>query len=190
MISIDDERVRFYLKHQKLIEEWARLAEPACSEATKFLESCGEDIQTLCADLGEAVTVHQLLDDPSWPRIFLVRPAWQLTEREPLVGIGLEWNRRNVSFAGRSRVYTGMRVAISAERGRELRDRLKERVGAMRGKHGYTASASWPAWRYVPPPDGEYWDDLTPYRNQLIESVRSAWNLFAPEVDALLGEPS
>jgi hypothetical protein len=44
----------------------------------------------------------------------------------------------------------------------------------------------WPRYRYEPCTYDSYWNDLGPYRSQLVASVEEAWTTFAPVVDAAL----
>ena len=52
MKRIDDEKVRFYLKNQCLIDEWAAISGSVPAEVDRFMRSCSRGIEDLAADLG------------------------------------------------------------------------------------------------------------------------------------------
>ena len=186
MNHIDDEQLRFYLRNKALIDQWAALSRLERAAANDFLASCSQDVQDLATKLGDGIQVHETVNQSAWPHLFLIRPDWWLSEESPYVGIGLEWDRGKVSFAGAVRVYSGVRTELKSDVGKDLRLRLGDRLAAVRRNRNYSSMPSWPAYHYEPPPDGDYWVDLAPYREQLVEAVRASWLLFAPIVDEAL----
>ncbi|HRI71394.1 MAG TPA: hypothetical protein PK156_44480 [Polyangium sp.] len=191
MNRIDDERVLFYLKHQQRIQEWAALAKEASEQAHQFLCSCADDLMTLARDLGRGVQTFVSIED-DYPKLFLYRNAWwpdKATTKHPRVGIGLEWRRGNVSFteSGKS-AYCGVWVHYQLDGAKALHESIGKafKDAGLLKKHGFTSSTVWwPAYRYeIAPP--EFWNDLGPYRTQLIESIRFCWTTFEPVVNKLV----
>ncbi|WP_434040994.1 MULTISPECIES: hypothetical protein [Sorangium] len=191
MNRIDDPRAVFYLRHQTLIEEWAALGASASELAHSFLCSCADDIAGLAPELSPGAQVHKSLEG-AWPKVLLVSPEWmELSEGElvPKVGIGLEWNKtKSLNFTtSPGCVYTGVWVDTSIDGGKELWRSLRAAFGeaGLIKAHKLATGAWWPAYRYEHA-TGEYWDDLAPYRAQLVGSVRLFWMLFEPRIRKVL----
>ncbi|WP_437618163.1 hypothetical protein [Sorangium sp. So ce1151] len=192
MNRIDDPRAVFYLRHQELIEEWAALGEPAAELAHAFLCSCADDIAGLAAELSPDIQVYKDLED-DWPKIFLILPEWLESregELEPKVGIGLEWHRsRHLNFTmSPSCAYTGVWTHYDRDDGKELSRRLRAAFGEadlIKQHKLATTTAWWPAYRYEHA-TGEYWNDLGPYRAQIVESLRFFWTVFEPHIRKVL----
>lgn len=178
MNEIKDERVRFYLKHQELIDAWAALASDASEEANRFLRSMTEDIEALASEIGSPWRANFAVDDPAWPMIGLVVPEWIDGTGRPLVEIGLLWDRRNVTFAGRARPVVAVTLDYGRELGKAVRQALRSEAAEVAKEHGYTVAQYWAFYRAEPAAGGAYWDDLTPYRQKLLQSVRETWEIF------------
>ncbi|KYF89758.1 hypothetical protein BE20_19690 [Sorangium cellulosum] len=201
MNRIDDPRAVFYLRNQPLIEEWAAIGESVADLAHGFLCSCADGIAELASELSPDVDVYKFLeDDEDWPKILLVLPGWFPSSQAglvhgvdvaPRVGVGLEWNKsRRLNFTtSPACAFTGVWVDIDIAGGKELSRKLRAAFGeaGILKQHRLTSSAWWPAYRYETA-TGDYWNDLAPYREQLIQSVRSHWMEFAPRIrDVLAG---
>jgi hypothetical protein len=193
MNRIDDPRAVFYLRHQALIEELAVLRDSAADLAHAFLCSCEDRIAELAYELSPDVEVYKFMEeDEDWPKILLVLPGWFVSregERVPRVGIGLEWNKsRRLNFTtSPACAYTGVWVDFDIDGGKELSRKLRAAFGeaGVLKKHKLASSAWWPAYRYETA-TGEYWNDLVPYREHLVESVRSHWTEFETRVREVL----
>ncbi|WP_437878430.1 hypothetical protein [Sorangium sp. So ce513] len=199
MNRIDDPRAVFYLRNQALIEEWAALGASVANLTHAFLCSCAEGIAELASEISPDVEVFKFLEeDEDWPKILLVLPGWYpSTEGElvrgvdvaPRVGIGLEWNKsRRLNFTtAPACVFSGVWVDVDIAGGRELSRKLRAAFGeaGLLKKHKLASSPWWPAYRYETA-TGEYWNDLEPYRAQLIESVRFHWTEFEAQIRKVL----
>jgi len=194
MNRIDDERIKFYLKHQERIEEWAALSKDVSGVAHRFLCSCQDDIEALAGELGPDVHIHAHLES-DYPKLLLYRPAWhpQNSRHEasipPRIGVGIEWRHKDVTFVGHeSSAYVGVWVDCGNEAGRHFRDKA---VRVFREERLLTeprrnwATSWWPSYGWARA-QGEYWDDLSLYRQQLVDCVRSYWQKFAPTIDRLV----
>ena len=194
MNRIDDERIKFYLKHQQRIDEWAALSREVPSLAHRFLCSCQDDIEALAGELGPDLPVHAHLES-DYPKLLLYRPAWhpQNTHHEasipPRIGIGIEWRHKDVTFScHESSAYAGVWVDCGNDAGRHFRDKAVSAfraAGLLKEPRRNLATSWWPSYKWVPA-DGEYWDDLSLYRQQLVDSVRDCWLKFAPTIDRLV----
>ena len=96
MKRIEDERVRFYLRHRTQIEEWAAIADDVPEVAHRFLKTVGRDVKALSKQLD----VRYWSVDTAFPKRFLVHPDWVRSKDVPAIAIGLEWRRADVSFRG------------------------------------------------------------------------------------------
>jgi hypothetical protein len=112
----------------------------------------------------------------------LGREAW-FAGNEPRVAIVLEWQRRTASFTVGHRL-VGIRVDLDTPGGRDLSSAIRDLVRSRREACGFPLSSQcWPAYSSASGAEGEeYWEDLQPYRHQLVALVRSAWDGFAEDV--------
>ncbi|WP_437274572.1 hypothetical protein WME90_25320 [Sorangium sp. So ce375] len=192
MNRIDDPRAVFYFRHQTLIEEWAALGSSAAQLAHSFLCSCADDIAELASDLSPDAHVHKYLEG-DWPKVLVLSPGWRELSAGGLVrvGIGIQWNKSNrLNFTtSPGCANTGVWVDNDLDGGKELSKKLRvafAEVGLIKA-HKLAISPWWPAYRYEMA-TGEYWDDLAPYRAQLVKSVRFFWREFEPRIrDVLAG---
>jgi hypothetical protein len=189
MNRIDDQRVAFYLRNQALIEEWSGLASSASSVAHAFLCSCADDLSRLAADLAPGVRVESLLDS-AWPKLLIVSPMW-LLKNDPLprLGIGIEWHKTNkLGFTIPERcAFSGVWVNNHLADGLELSNKLKgafAQSGLMKPR-ALASTPWWPAYRWEKA-SSEYWNDLSAYRAQIVESVRLSWKDLEPVVRDVL----
>jgi hypothetical protein len=193
MNRIDEPRAVFYLRHQAYIEKWAALGTSVAQLAHSFLCSCADDVAGLAPQLSSDAAVHMDLEG-DWPKVLVFSRGWfgsNESESLPKVGIGLEWNKKNrLNFAtAPDCAYTGVRVDIGLADGKELSRKLKDRFAAagLIKSHKLVTSPWWPAYRYGTA-TGAYWEDLAPYRAQLVESVRFFWKEFEPRIrDVMAG---
>ena len=183
MDRIEDEPVAFYLKHQRLIETWHGVRPAALNAAHLFLLSLHRDLEGLAGELGDDVSAW--VRDDRMSLTGLHRESWA-GESEPRVSICLEWKPGDTSFVDGLRS-SGVRIHYRAPGGPELRGLIDDQVRHVRSPAGFPETNNWwAARRQIPTPTGEYWEDLSPYRRQLVEEVQMAWGLFAPAVDAAL----
>jgi hypothetical protein len=189
MNRIDDQRVAFYLRNQARIEEWAGLASSVSTEAHTFLCSCSDDLSQLAADVAPDARVESFLDS-AWPKLLIVSPTWFLeNDPVPRLGIGIEWHKTSkLGFTVPERcAFTGVWVNNHMADGPELSSKLKiafAQSGLMKPR-ALTSTTWWPAYRWEKA-SGEYWNDLSAYRAQIVESVRLCWKDFEPLVGQFL----
>lgn len=185
MNRIEDDRILFYLRHQHRIDEWTALAKEASEVADQFLRSFEGDAAALAAELGPDVRLFASLNEP-YPKLLLCRPGWFPAGEDaevPRLGIGLEWQRSAVSFAGRGKTaYVGTWVQFQMPGGAALQSAMSRAArdsGLVKEHRLETARIWWPTYRWEPAA-GEYWNDLASYRAQLLAAMRFFWTMFEP----------
>ena len=183
MNQIEDERIKFYLKHEARIREWAGL-EP---EVREFVNRFYRSIES---DLDEAVRVGKIADDgielffveehKGWPGLGLRRHDWPKGDEAP--DVRLEWNRRSARFSRDEQLICGVRTT---------EERYKQHfIGELCPDYPHR-SAWWAVYTHVEPPGGEFWEgeNLKEYRRYLVETILKAWKDLAPLVDKAVAHP-
>ena len=161
----------FYLTHQELIEEWAKLKRTATSAQDGWLR---EHVAPVIADIAEQRGLdHAFVVDGRWQSSLLVVPGTPYRDERPVLGIGLGWSAADldppfvcVAVDVGSELGTVAREATLSSGGREVR-------ATTRFKHEQT----WPAWRYVKLP-AHWWNDLDATLELLCDEVTATFDLF------------
>jgi len=191
MNRVEDERVAFYLKHQRRIEEWAALAEDSALVAHEFLCSLSDDLERFAEESGTEITVEKDPDNPSYPSFLLALPEWYTTpSRDELrTAVGVTWHRtNNLGFTIPERcAHTGVWANRNLAGGLELSRQLKAAFGdaGLLRENELKSYVWWPAYRWEIA-SGDFWKDLSPYRQQILASIRFFWTTFVPIMRATL----
>lgn len=189
---IDDPKLIFYLERHEQIDEWARLVELERAAANAFLRGLIGDLETRLRDLeAEIVIDNRLLE--SEEVIALFRPSWlSLNSGDPipraLIGIGW-W--KNVRFSTPTNApLAGLRMGTSRDK------ELRRAVGAVvsdrnLGKHLFPSGTPaglgvWVRYRTVSAAGTRFWEDLGPFRSELVNAVYDGWQTFADAIDATI----
>ena len=180
MERIDDEPIRFYYEHRELIEEWAALAKPARELIKVIVGDIADRVET------EAPTEVEVLagDDGGYAVAAYWRPHWAGPDGRPRLAVGLGWapSRLSLHAAGGERPWVGVWRGPGANNADPYITQLRQEIGDLR--KGYnTGWPWWPLYRYVDPPLGAFWDDLTPWNQAVLDSVRIAWDTFQSLVE-------
>jgi hypothetical protein len=194
MNRIDDPQLVFYLRHQAQINEWSALASRVPSIVDQFLTSMSGELDGLASDLDPRAVPFRSLDT-SYPKLFLIDPAWRVapseeqSEEDALLGIGLEWSRgKTAAFTPPPRcAYVGVwynKDLVDEETLGSLKKAVAE--ARERGGQKLASGAWWLTYRYEPA-SGDYWSDLSLYRQQLADSIRWMWRTFAPALRSVVG---
>lgn len=184
MDLIKDPRVLFYLKHQALIEQWAAVRKDLVAIAHDFYVSIGQKLEERAPELGPDVRVFSMSDE-AYPFVGYHRSGWHLDpEDRPLVGVYLQWRKGQSTFADGPR-FICVSVNINHPSGAVLSEAFTAQVKDSLANVGFKKSSNWwPAYAdLIPPTPADYWEDLNPYRDSIVESITSGWNHFAPAVD-------
>lgn len=186
---VDDPRLRFFLERRDLIEEWveAGAAEPAYLD--RYLARLEEDLVDLAESNGAELGIIDLGGDRV---LALTKPAW-VAVPTPVAAIGLGWWPKTVRLGGLKRQYpwVGIRVRRSEPWGnvhQALLELIEAETSGDAARFDKRTKGNWIAYRWVPCEHQRYWDDLTPYRSELIDLVSVSWRVFSPLVDRAIAD--
>lgn len=185
MNHIDDPRIEFYLQHQEVIEEWTGLRRDVRHAANDFFSSLVDDLEEVAAEMEGGVDV--VFEDPSYPYVGLCRSSWQ-GEEKARVAVVFEWQRSSTTFTDGWRML-GVRVAMGEEGGKDLTAEVRHALEPIRKAAGFPNSNNsyWPAWRHAAAAQGDdYWKDLTPYREALVDEIKECWDAFERAIDEIV----
>jgi len=186
-MTLEDERIRFYLRHRDQIEQWASLRGEAAAALDEWLLSLRPHIEAQAAELDASVVVR-CFDDPdfAWPSFRLFRREWNVTDdghQQPCVA--LEWGRGKTNLRGVNAPCIGVRAHRDDRRGSELRAR-EEFKRARTGRADSTAL--WFAAYAYRLPSRPFPEDEEAYRTELVDALRGAWETYAPIIDTLTSD--
>lgn len=183
-MSLDDERVRFYLKHREQIEQWASLRSEAASAIDEWMEALGPQVEELARELGRDVRLaEQVESHQPYPSYRLTRMAWGFDgSDDPPAAVTLEWVRGKATLHGNSTPYVGLRSPKTGAAGAELR--ASEAVRQTRVRRKDAASSWWIGYAYVHP-SRDVPVDFDEYRDALLQALRETWLAYEPHVSAL-----
>lgn len=184
MKRVEDERIRFFLKHRSLIEQWARIEKDLPAISAKFLWSLQEDMEELIARLDGDVYLYR--EAGNTPKLFLHRESWLPKDGNlrPMVGIGIEWQHKRADF-GKGTTYVGI-WNDQRSPATQFNAELTKVAAAVAQSKKLNATAWWPERTFVEPPNENYWEDLTLYRDLIIEEIHSYWVRYEARVGGVL----
>ena len=179
---IEDEPVRFFLRHRAQIEAWAALESETKQLAHRALTTVGDRL----AEDPPAGAEILAGDDGGYDARRLYRPEWLDDDGRPIAAVGIVWNPTKVDF-------TSSHCWIGVWRGQRdqpdpfvdlLQSSLTEPVAALELKN--TGWKQWPLYKAAPAPSGDFWDNLRPWLEVLDEQVRTVWARTADEIERIL----
>lgn len=179
---IEDEPVRFFLRHRAQIEAWAALESETRQVAHQAMTTVGDRL----AENPPAGTEVLAGDDGGYDARLLYRPDWRGDDGRPMAAVGIGWHPTRVDFK------PGY-IWIGVWRGQRddadplvdlLRSSLTERAAAPELKN--KGWKQWPLYKFAPGPSGEFWDDLQPWLKELEDAVRTVWAGAADEIELIL----
>lgn len=179
---IDDEPVRFFLRHRRQIEEWAQLATDAKRLAHQVMIAVGNQLENN-PPAGSEVLADT---DGHYHARLLYRPDWLGDDGRPVVAAGLVWHATSVDFRP-----GGNWVGIWRGRRRDpdpVVDDLRSALAGLASNLGLKSKgwSEWPMYKRAPAPSGEFWDDLRPWLHELDDAVRSIWEGTADELGVFI----
>ena len=179
-IPILDDRARFYLRNRADIEEWASLGSQARTSLHHYLQGLGPDIEERLAGDGSQVNVEY---HDGNPRFVCWLEEWDAVNESghPLLSVALEWTRNVTPDHPDRAPYVGVLALLSTPRGERLRRAFRDRAIETRTRQGWKHNNTWPAWKPVLA-DGEYWDHLDGYREQLLKELATTWEAFSGHI--------
>lgn len=183
-MSIDDERVRFYLRHRAQLEEWQALRTEAATAIDEWLSALKPDVEAAVEALGGDLQLVSLVDDGSYPSVDLRRPWWQGAEKaEADVQVGLQWARRKSLLGPDSAPYVGVRSNRDTAIGTALRE--DQEFQRIRRDRKDKNTQWWPAFSYVLPV-APFPEQAEEYRRSLVEWLLAAWSIYSPVIDRVV----
>jgi len=185
-MSIEDERVAFYLRNRKQLEEWFEIRAEAAAAMDEWLALLKPEVETLVAELaGDVELIASLGEEQQFPGFFLKRISWPGTDRDATVLIGLQWSRGKTLLATGSGPWVVVRSEKATPVGSGLRD--NDEFTARRKERKDKSSQSWAAYGSVLPlPEEPFPEQADGYRRVLLDSIRQAWKAYADLVDKAL----
>ena len=178
---IEDEPVRFFLRHRAQIEAWAALVSEAKQIAHQAMITVGDRL----AENPPAGAEIFAGDDGGYDARLLYRPDWLGDDGRPMAAVGIGWHPTRVDFKPGSSwigVWRGQRDGPDPLVDL-LRSSLAELAAALELKD---EDSQWPLYRYAPGPSGEFWDDLRPWLKELEDAVRTVWARTADDIELIL----
>jgi hypothetical protein len=181
-MSLDDERVRFYLRHRARIEQWAALRSEVALAVDEWLLGLQPDVVLLASKIGGGATYHADVTDPDekWPKLGLRRPSWPSAEGVPSVWVALEW------MSGKTTLYNiAPYVGLVGSRETALGAAIRSSEALQEAKRARKSSSN-QGWHAVGDcifPDPEFPASKDQYRDGLLKELREAWKSYAPVVD-------
>ncbi len=175
MNRVEDERIKFYLKHETQIEEWYAIKKDASAFTTQFYKSLLYSLERPAAELeGDVESFYS--PGEGWPRVGLRRQAWRQHESTP--EIAMQWLKRGTTLATEGGLWCGVHLKYGTSLSLDSKP-----AGFPKSEAGL------PAYAYVEGPRSEYWrgENLKDYRKALIERLLSAWRELSPLVDKAVG---
>lgn len=194
MNCIEDERIKFYLKHEDRIKEWVAIKDEVAEFAHRFYLSLRDDIdKAVCQEClspnWEAESCVRRDENSKWPFVGLRRKTWpEIRAGEFSPKIIIEWQRKKSGFSpGRS--YCGAHIG-HVEEPEQFNpcgdsDGRENVPSHILKKYKKGANPSWCWWRDLDSPDRDFWkgDGLVVYRKQLLDQLLEAWTDLAPLMD-------
>ena len=176
MKRIEDERIRFYLKHRQLIEEWANVGGKELSAfARQFYASLQEEIRTRVATDPDVEIIGDI------PNVIRLRQQWW-PQGAPTIELG--WHQ-TVDFSDHH-VWCGIHIEGGADS--PYWQHLRHRSESTQDYPRTDSTWGYPMYRYLDPPDGNLWEDngLEKHGSAVIEAVVRAWCDLGPLVDGAI----
>ena len=192
MDLIDDERMIFYLRHREDIDQWAALRKEARRVLDTFLKESAPDFEQLAPQLGDDVKAHTKLSGRGNPYVRLLR------SRGPPMAAGAQRSSSN----GLGRGFSGIRPptasartfpfgSIEMRRGASRWQRISGRNSRQRPRSSTSRSDRPPVGIRCGStsalPDGDFWTDLSEFRQSIIDHLELFWTKFADDLDQGLG---
>lgn len=186
---IEDPQVRFYLERKELIDTWAKLAEREHRVADEFYTSLSETVESRLPEVDADAEVEVGTLGPE-SYIALRRPHWAVPGQHAVAMVALAWWPKSVSFT-RLPDYS-ICVGVRVRRAQPFEEHHARAVAALQATEQLGAFASrggmasnWLGWTYEPLTEPN-WDDLSGYRQHLVNQLFAHWDSLAPRLDQAL----
>jgi len=173
---LDDERIRFFLRHRDDIIEWARIEREVQAAVREVLAGLQPQVEDKLAAADPHVTTSRW-DRPPWERIRVHRPGWPTD-----LGLVLEWETRVNPFGG---LLPKLGVLWTADVPARSSFATAAAGSALPGL-GYGAlDRVWPVGQRVKP-SRDWWQNIDSWTGDIVTALVELWPRVAPMLDLAL----
>ena len=181
-VTIDNERINFYLEHREQIQELVKIKDDLSEFAHEFYASLLHDVRNEFRRRGidVEITMHE-------ESIRLRRHDWPSPEKGPAIELG--WHKAWVDRVfSRDHVWCGI---WSQNTYFQQISRRRQEAPEYPARWS-SASSGHPMYRYLDPPSGNFWEDdkLKEYGDSVIQGVLKAWEDLARLIDEAVSQSS
>lgn len=173
--------VKFYLKHQKPINEWYQIKDEAVQEWKAFFKNLAQDIRILSSQLSTDVKWNVYEDKMEYYHL-LCKPEWADAQTRPIrvgVGLGASWGDEPLF----ERAYCGI---VVFDRSPTLAAALENQLRTIQWDYDLEEPDNyWPTWRQIASPEA-YWQDLPAYKHFLTHELEDTWKTFEKSIDLVI----
>jgi hypothetical protein len=178
-----DQKVVFYLKHKKQIDEWGNLGKRVPPLAHKFFASLFPLLEDRAAALpGNPKVAHEL--ESNYPKLKLYDPRWTNSEGQLLTFIGHEYYKKTDFLNS----YAGIWVDKVRDKSGLLHGLIKGRVADRVSQHDLQYGSWWVIYRYQKPSSDNYWEHLDEFGAHIVDSICQYWTVFHQDTTDALAE--
>jgi hypothetical protein len=190
--AIDDPRLCFYLERREQIDEWAALRALEPPALDRFLQRLQPEVEQIAEDLGPDVRSAYLTVEKE-SMLTLHKDPWVISTHDPAIVVQLGWWPSSTRFASATDwvPWVGVRArrnppfeALRAEIGLAIDASPTAKSAFTSGSP--TGKSLWPRSSTIACEYAGYWDDLGPYRDQLLAKLREGFDVFAPLIDDVI----
>jgi len=163
-----DPRLTFYLEHRDQIDEWLKLPELERQAADVFFRSLADPLEEVASELPGSPELWRRYESP-WKKLLLHMPGWKYDQpEEPIVGVAFEWNANKHGFGF---AYIGLWIDMRRSELESLRGQLIDALSL----EGFKRTPYWIGWKYVPPSQPRYWEDMDGFAQETIRALTGLW---------------
>lgn len=180
------EKLAFYARHERLLDEWIALRDEFHAAADGFFSSVLDRRVPRDAVLGRSEFQWQ---GRRYRQLVLTRNNWESPGDGSQPSVWFEWNDETTFVKGH--LMLGVRcnpnTGPTQQAYRAALKHLRQDAGAWNIGHDKSY------WRVsldrngLPSPAADYWKDLSGYRDDLAHFICKRWNTLAEAVDIAIG---
>ncbi|OKI85932.1 hypothetical protein A6A27_40035 [Micromonospora sp. CB01531] len=182
--SMLDEKTKFYMRHWRLLSEWAALRDGAMREITAAVHNAAATLDATLLAEAEHVWDMALASHPTFE---LRRPSWQRGEVH--AAIALQWKPAELLTDADPWPYVGVRVKMPKHPERNafvktMTEQL-ETYASHLGWSGSQIETGWLWWRQVAPTGVD--DDIGSLTAECRNALEAGWQKLRGPLDDLFG---
>jgi hypothetical protein len=179
-----NERLHFYLQHQRRIEEWAALGREVREAIGKTICSLAPVVAARVRDLDpDAVVTAGMAGDDKRPLPAIARRSWPSEFGNPHVAFVIAWDAQ-VSPSGAVPPWSGLLVGRIGGAKHPAEDVLRK-YAKQTTKQPYVEGSYPVLYRWLRA-DPSWWLDLPAWKESMIGGLIQTWTDWASAVDGVL----